>query len=58
MTAPIPIRRGSIWRDSRGRLAYVEGLCARLVRFRRGPDEELMRVSRVAFLERYRELVS
>ena len=54
----ITIRPGSLWRDARGRLAYVEGRCSRLVRYRRDPDSELMCVSVAAFLGRYVELLS
>ncbi len=52
------IRKGTIWRDSKGREAHVEQVYPSAVFFRRSPDGELMRVSTASFLERYRELYS
>jgi hypothetical protein len=53
-----PPRRGTVWRDSLGRTAIVEGACSRSVRFRRQLGGELLRVATWAFLARYQELAS
>lgn len=53
-----PIRRGTVWRDARGRIAIVETVSHGRVRYRRDPESEMLVVKRETFLTRYEELLS